>query len=134
MVCGSQKSSRSRNAIGRSIAPTATSSSPAARNKSAIGSGSQVWKCGRGSRLAAAASVTATASQKYCALHLAVLVPDVGADRTAGTGSAHHLGDRGGWIRHEVEDEPSDHRVIGVARHRDGAGVANLETGARIGD
>src|SRR5829696_10344336 len=68
------------------------------------------------------------------ALHLAVVVPDVGADCTAGTGDTHHLGDGGGRIRYEVEDEPGDYRVVVVAHHREGAGVADLEASARIGD
>ncbi len=67
-------------------------------------------------------------------MHRAAVVPDIGADHTTGTGGAHHLGDRGGRIRYEVEDEPGDHRVVGVARHGEGAGVADLEAGARIGD
>jgi hypothetical protein len=46
----------------------------------------------------------------------------------------HHLGDRRGRIRDEVEDEPGDHRVIAVARHREGTRVAHLEADARIGD
>src|SRR5215203_1868227 len=68
------------------------------------------------------------------ALHLAVVVPDVGADCTAGTGGAHHLGDGGGWIRYEVEDEPGDRGVVAITRRGEGKGVAGLEAGARIGD
>src|SRR3954451_18067503 len=68
------------------------------------------------------------------ALHLAAVVPDVGADHTAGAGGARHLGDRGSWIGHEGEDEPGDHRVVVVVRHREGTGIAMGEAGTRIGN
>ena len=135
MVCGSQKSSRSRNAIGRSIAATATSPRPAPRNKAASGSGSQEWKCGRGSRARGfGVRRRDRLPEVPHALHLAAVVPDVGTDHAAGAGGARHLGDRESRIGHEVEDEPGDHRVVVVVRHREGTGVADREAGTRIGN
>jgi hypothetical protein len=67
-------------------------------------------------------------------LHFATVIPNVCADRPAGTSSTHHLEDRGGWIWNVIQNEPGDYSVVAVSGHRESARVTDLEASARIGD